>query len=420
MVYDFEAGELPLTHDTRVVVETDRGEALGWTVGGAEVREPHSEGPLRRVVRVATDADLRLDRSHHDFERDALRFCAQRARQLGLPMKVIAVELAHSGEKAAFYFSSEDRIDFRALVKDLAQKFRLRVEMRQVGPRDEAKIIGAMGPCGRETCCSSWLRAFTPVSIKMAKDQGLALNPQKVTGVCGRLLCCLAYEQDTYKELRRKLPKIGKIVSSPQGTAKIIDISVLRGRVRVVLEQGGVAEFDASEVRPLGAQPVIEEPETDEASEEPSPTLETKPAPVSQPKPERREHPPRHERPQQQRPERREQPRQERPPQQRPERREQPRQERSQQPRPEQRREQSRQDRPDNRPPRPPRPEQRPPKPPPPPAAKAEPKPEAPMPSGEEQPSSGEGGQRHRRRRRRGGGGGPKMPSDGGSGSDSE
>jgi hypothetical protein len=355
-------------------------------------------------------------------------------------MKVVAVELAHTGEKAAFYFSSEDRIDFRALVKDLAQKFRLRVEMRQVGPRDEAKIIGAMGPCGRETCCSSWLRAFTPVSIKMAKDQGLALNPQKVTGVCGRLLCCLAYEQETYKELRRKLPRLGKIVVTPRGNAKIIDLSVLRGRVRVVIEGGEVTEFDAAEVRPFGGPAQAEETDTESDATEtvveaPPPRVEAlRPAPRQgdAPRPrapeQRAERPapnqqrPRGERPQRPPQERRDQPRpqgerpQQRPPQ---ERREQPRPPRPEQPRQaEAKPSPTQQQRPQQ--PRPPRPENRHPQPPPQQKEAApSPNPEQPKPEGEAQGEGG--GQRHRRRRRRGGGGGgPKMPGDGGSGSDSE
>ena len=258
MVYDFDAGAMELPHDARVVVETERGEALGWTVGVPEVRAPHfDEEVVRPVLRVAQPHDLARDRQHHDKEREALRFCAQRARQLGLPMKLIAAEWSHSADKAAFYFSSDERVDFRGLVRELAQRYRLRVEMRQIGPRDETKIIGAMGPCGRETCCSSWMRAFTPVSIKMAKDQGLALNPQKVTGVCGRLLCCLAYEQETYKELRKGLPRYGRTVITPRGTGRVVDVLTLRRRVRVSIE-GEWLDFAADEVRPAGNAPVDE------------------------------------------------------------------------------------------------------------------------------------------------------------------
>jgi cell fate regulator YaaT (PSP1 superfamily) len=263
MIYDFDAADLPLRHDTCVIVETERGEALGWTVGEPEDREPVTDGALRRVLRVVGPEDKARHDSWQTRELEALRFCAERARQLNLAMKVIAVEWAHSGEKAAFYFSSEDRIDFRELVRELAQRFRVRVEMRQVGPRDEAKIIGALGPCGRETCCSSWMRAFAPVSIKMAKDQGLSINPAKVTGVCGRLLCCLAYEQDTYRDLRRKLPRFGKQVMTPRGPGRVVDVLVLREHVRVQLDgEDQWIDFAAADVRPLGAAPV-DEPETE-------------------------------------------------------------------------------------------------------------------------------------------------------------
>jgi cell fate regulator YaaT (PSP1 superfamily) len=264
MIYDFDACGLTLPHDSRVVVEAERGEAIGWTVGLPEARDPVvPDAPLRRILRVANQSDATLESDHRVREREALRFCAERARQLDLPMKLVTVEWSHSSDKAAFYFSSEERVDFRALVRELAQRFRIRVEMRQIGPRDEAKIIGAMGPCGRETCCSSWLRAFTPVSVKMARDQGLALNPAKVTGVCGRLLCCLAYEQDTYSAMRRKLPRFGKMVQTARGVAKIIDVLVLREKVRVVFEDGTTDYLAAADVRPLGSPAPIEEPEND-------------------------------------------------------------------------------------------------------------------------------------------------------------
>jgi cell fate regulator YaaT (PSP1 superfamily) len=254
MVYDFDARGFDLSHDARVVVETDRGEAMGWTVGVPEHRAPHAPEEVRRVLRLATPQDLARDVQLHERERVSLRHCAQKARQLGLPMKVVAAEWQHSGDKVTFYFSSEDRVDFRQLVRDLAQHNRARVEMRQVGPRDEAKIIGAMGPCGRETCCTSWMRSFSQVSIRHAKDQGLGLNPAKVTGVCGRLMCCLAYEQETYQELRKGLPRYGKMVSTPMGPGKVIDVLTLRRAVKVSVE-GKWMEFPADEVTPLNIVP---------------------------------------------------------------------------------------------------------------------------------------------------------------------
>ncbi len=252
-VQEFDAGALELPHGTRVVVPTEHGEALGWTVGTPqpEPLRARSSTPSARVVRVATERDLSREKSHRENEREALVFCATRARQLKLDIKLIAADWAHSNEKVTFYFASEERVDFRTLVRDLAQRLRTRVEMRVVGPRDEAKILGALGPCGRETCCSSWMRAFAPVSIKMAKDQGLALNPQSVTGVCGRLLCCLAYEQATYKDLRKGLPKIGKQVTCPRGVGKVVDVYALRGTVRVLVG-GESVELPATEISPLG------------------------------------------------------------------------------------------------------------------------------------------------------------------------
>lgn len=286
IVHDYLAEDLDVPHGTRVVVDTEHGEALAWTVGEAGERQPHWEegdGPLRRVLRVATAADLARETDLQGREHEALRHCALRARELGLDMKLVAAEWQHSGGRVVFYFSSEQRVDFRALVRELAQKYRSRVEMRQVGPRDEAKIIGAMGPCGRETCCSSWLRAFAPVTIKMAKDQGLALNPQKTMGVCGRLLCCLSYEQDTYTALRRALPKVGKQVGTPKGPGRVVDVFALRGSVRVALDSGGRwEEFPASELEAAGAPrfAVVKSP----AAKQPA---ESVPAPsMSAPEPE--------------------------------------------------------------------------------------------------------------------------------------
>jgi len=264
MIHDYDAGDLPLVHDQRVVVEAERGEELGWTVGEPLVREavPH-DGVLRRVLRVATGEDLARDEANRTGEHEALRGCCARARQQGLPMKIVACERAHRGDKATFFFSAEGRVDFRHLVREQAQKLRARVEMRQIGPRDETKILGAVGPCGREVCCASWMRSFAPVGIRMAKDQALALNPQKVSGVCGRLLCCLAYEEEVYRDSRRRLPRIGKQVVTPQGPGRVVDVSVLRGFVRVHLDgSDGTQEFPAAEVRRAGAAEA-EEPENE-------------------------------------------------------------------------------------------------------------------------------------------------------------
>lgn len=251
VVYEFHAGELDLQHGDRVVVESDQGEELALVVGSPQRRQPTSAFALKNVLRVANVDDLARSLSNKEIELEALRWAAAWVRQEVLPMKMVAVQRALTGKQLTFFFAAEERADYRDLVKLLAQRYRCRIEMRHVSPRDEVKIIGAMGPCGRETCCSSWLRTFSPVTIQMAKDQGLSINPEKVTGVCGRLLCCLAFEQETYAELRRKLPRYGRTVDTPKGRGRVVDLYTLRGRVRVELEnRGGFHEFSAEEVSP--------------------------------------------------------------------------------------------------------------------------------------------------------------------------
>jgi cell fate regulator YaaT (PSP1 superfamily) len=196
--YDFNAQSLQLAPGNRVVVETDRGRALATVV--TEPRE------------IAAEDDIAQAAANSSRERDALRYCRDRVQSRGMEMKVVRAEYAFDGSKIVFYFTAEGRIDFRDLVKDLAHHFHTRIEMRQIGVRDEAKLVGGLGICGRELCCSSFLTEFYPVSVKMAKEQGLALNPVKISGQCGRLLCCLGYEFESYCELRKGMPKCGKKV----------------------------------------------------------------------------------------------------------------------------------------------------------------------------------------------------------------
>ena len=181
-------------------------------------------------------------------EREALLYARERARARNLPIKVVRAEYPLAGQKALFYFVSEERIDFRDLVRDLTQKLRLRIEMRQIGVRDEAKMVGGIGACGRELCCSTFLPSFAPVSIKMAKDQNLVLNPTKVAGQCGRLKCCLVYENDLYTEMKKGLPKLGKRVRTPGGDGRVVELDVLRQRIRVQFEEGGSEVFPANVV----------------------------------------------------------------------------------------------------------------------------------------------------------------------------
>ncbi len=182
-------------------------------------------------------------------EREAKRLCLTKIEEYKLPMKLIGVDSFLDGSKIVFYFVSEGRVDFRSLVKDLAGVFKTRIEMRQVGVRNEAKMIGGLGTCGRELCCCTFMREFEPVSVKMAKEQNLALNPQKISGACGRLMCCLAFEIDTYAEMKKDLPKIGKRVVTPQGPGKVIQQNVLYRKIRVALDEGKEMEFDSNEIR---------------------------------------------------------------------------------------------------------------------------------------------------------------------------
>lgn len=231
-IFDFEAQDLPLSAGDKVIVETERGRALG-TVVNSPRETPLDEAPpkLKSVLRLATEADLAMAASNNEKEKEAVAYCRQRIRQRGLDMKLVRVEYLFDGSKVLFYFTAEGRIDFRDLVRDLAQQLRTRIEMRQIGVRDEAKLVGGIGVCGRELCCSSYLRDFAPVSVKMAKAQGLALNPTKISGQCGRLLCCLAYEYENYNEMRKKLPKLGKKVTLRTGTAEVISLDILQQSV---------------------------------------------------------------------------------------------------------------------------------------------------------------------------------------------
>jgi cell fate regulator YaaT (PSP1 superfamily) len=258
-IYEFDAGAASYLRGERVVVESDRGPVLG-TVAVASRRMP-SQGALRRILRRADSEDDRATERNGRREQEALALCKERVRARRLPMKLIRAEYALQGNKVLFYFASEERIDFRDLVKDLSTRLHGRIEMRQVGARDEAKMVGGIGSCGRELCCSTFLPTFAPVSIKMAKDQGLVLNPSKVAGQCGRLKCCLVYEEAVYVELRKGLPKVGKRVRTPAGDGKVIELDVLRQLVRVSFEEGNVETFPGNTVTalaPPGAPPAAE------------------------------------------------------------------------------------------------------------------------------------------------------------------
>lgn len=230
----FDAGALSLAPHDPVVVDTDRGAELGEVVGFLRPRWPTEEDlKLPRVLRIADEHDLRRADHNRLQESTARAIFLDRARQLRLDLKLVRVDFRFDGGKAVFYFMAGDRVDFRHLVRDLAQALHTRVEMRQIGDRDETRLIGGVGPCGRELCCSSWLREFDAVSIKMAKAQDLSLNPSKLAGMCGRLKCCLRYEYETYVALRRSLPKVGRKVQTVKGDGEVVKQILLRQQVLV-------------------------------------------------------------------------------------------------------------------------------------------------------------------------------------------
>jgi cell fate regulator YaaT (PSP1 superfamily) len=242
-IYDYDATGFNLKERDIVVVETDRGPEIGFVARMPMERDPaRFPKPLKKVIRLADAADMEQGRQNLIREREAKKLCLSKIQEYNLPMKLIEVDSFLDGSKIIFYFFSEGRVDFRNLVKDLAAAFKTRIEMRQVGVRNEAKMIGGLGTCGREFCCFSFLKEFEPVSVKMAKEQNLALNPQKISGACGRLMCCLAYEVPTYEELKKDLPKIGKRVLTPQGPGKVLQHNVLTQTLRVLLDEGGEIE----------------------------------------------------------------------------------------------------------------------------------------------------------------------------------
>lgn len=240
-VYYFDPGDIDVKLYDFVIVETARGIEFGHVViGPKEIEEDEIVTPLKSVLRVAEDEDFEIHRENKIKAKEAMAICEEKVKIHGLEMKVIDVEYTFDNSKVLFYFTADGRIDFRELVKDLAAIFRTRIELRQIGVRDEAKMLGGIGPCGKVCCCSQFLGEFEPVSIKMAKEQNLSLNPTKISGLCGRLMCCLKYEQEAYEEILERMPEIGLIANTPMGKGTIIDTYTLleRVKVRVRLEDG--------------------------------------------------------------------------------------------------------------------------------------------------------------------------------------
>lgn len=255
-IYYFDPGNLELKPGQEVVVETSRGLELGDVVQESKkVNDDEIVPPLRLVRRVATESDKNKISENKCKEEEAFKVCQEKIEKHGLAMKLVEVEYTFDHNKIIFYFTAENRVDFRELVRDLAAVFRTRIELRQIGVRDEAKIVGGMGPCGRGLCCATFLGSFGPVSIRMAKEQNLSLNPTKISGICGRLMCCLRYEADHYEHARGEFPDTGDRVITPKGDGKVISTNIVKKTVLVELEELAVEqEYPVEEVEQKNPQ----------------------------------------------------------------------------------------------------------------------------------------------------------------------
>ncbi len=255
-IYYFEPMDLTPTVGTGVIVETARGVEYGTVVMGPMlVEEEELMAPLKKVLRLATEEDEEQLRMNREKEEKAYQIGLDKIAAHGLPMKLAGVEHTFDGNKIIFYFTADGRIDFRELVKDLASVFRTRIELRQIGVRDEAKLLGGLGCCGRELCCCSWLADFASVSIRMAKEQNLSLNPSKISGICGRLMCCLKYENDMYEQAKSDFPEVGSRVKTPLGEGKVTGVNIFKKTITVEhKESKAVKDYAYHEVTSLGVK----------------------------------------------------------------------------------------------------------------------------------------------------------------------
>ena len=249
-VYSFDATDVVLKEGDMAIVDTESGSVMGVVVNGIRVL-PHDKLPhnLRKVVRRATDEDLKAHEENLKTEEEALEFCVERVRERNLSMRLVDVEALFDKNKLVFYFTAENRVDFRELVKDLVQKYKVKIELRQIWVRSEARICGGIGMCGRELCCASFLNNFAPVSIKMAKEQNLLLNPEKISGLCGRLMCCLAFEHEDYARAKKNMPKCGRSVITPEGKGKVVRQNILKETIVVDLGDGKEVEISVHEIQ---------------------------------------------------------------------------------------------------------------------------------------------------------------------------
>lgn len=255
-VYYFDPADIELEVGDYVVVETTRGLEMGRVViSPQQVLASEITEPLKPVVRKAEAEDIERAREFEQKEREAMAVCGELVGKLDLPMKLLSAEFNFDGSRLTFFFSAGERVDFRQLVRELTTRLKTRVELRQIGPRDETKLIGGFGRCGRPLCCTSFLSELAPVSIRMAKEQGLPLNPMKISGACGRLLCCLVYENEFYHEMRGKLPKEGQRISTSMGEAKVIGVNPLKETVLVELESQASVELPVSDIASVESPP---------------------------------------------------------------------------------------------------------------------------------------------------------------------
>ena len=279
-IYYFDANGFEAETGTYVIVDTVRGIDLGEVVlPNREMSETIETENLKKMIRLATEQDIQRSMENRLKEREAYTICQKKIAEHKLEMKLVSVEYTFDGSKILFYFTANGRVDFRSLVKDLASVFKMRIELRQIGVRDEAKMLGGLGPCGRPICCDSFLAQFQPVSIKMAKEQNLSLNPTKISGVCGRLMCCLKYEQDHYEQTRKKMPKIGRTVNTPDGPGPVTDLNILKETVLVRLTNGDTSEIKEYSLEVISRttetaqpdRPPVSEPAESRPKETPAP-----------------------------------------------------------------------------------------------------------------------------------------------------
>ena len=316
-LYDFDPNGLELHTGTKVVTETARGVELGECVSGVmEVPDERVVSPLKPIIRIATEPDLLIQRRNEQSEKEAFDIAVEKIAEHKLEMKLVDVEYAFDHSKIIFYFTANGRVDFRMLVKNLAGIFKTRIELRQIGVRDEAKMLGGIGPCGRPICCRTYLGDFTPVSIKMAKEQNLSLNPTKISGLCDRLMCCLKYEQDHYEATRKRMPRVGREIITPDGVGTINAINVLSETVRVRIAVGDSfelreypiddcqrpgADAQPQQVTEAGAEAPVQQrpqkPERPPRADKPERPEGERPDKPRAPKGERQDKPPRPDRP---------------------------------------------------------------------------------------------------------------------------